>query len=67
MFSFNLFIYLINFSPLSHLPTLRFAKKKGDSVFVDDISRLFIYYVGRKRDQYLGVVDFCSNGNIRLA
>lgn len=28
MFSFNWFIYLINFSPLSHLPTLRFAKKK---------------------------------------
>lgn len=25
----------------------------GGSVFVDDISRLFIYYVGRKRDQQL--------------
>eukprot|EP00435_Cladocopium_sp_Y103_P014191 s2521_g3.t1 len=27
--------------------------KVGGSVFVDDISRLFIYYVGRKRDQQL--------------
>lgn len=31
----------------------RNAMEKGDSVFVDDISRLFIYYVGRKRDQQL--------------
>mmetsp|Transcript_19549 Transcript_19549/g.32816 ORF Transcript_19549/g.32816 Transcript_19549/m.32816 type:complete len:431 (-) Transcript_19549:104-1396(-) len=31
----------------------RDAMEKGGSVFVDDISRLFIYYVGRKRDQQL--------------
>ena len=29
------------------------ALPPGGSVFVDDISRLFIYYVGRKRDQQL--------------
>ena len=33
--------------------TAKRALPPGGSVFVDDISRLFIYYVGRKRDQQL--------------